>query len=64
MKHIHASHSRARRSVTKDPYVFLKFQAHSKHFHIRLKRDLMTFSDNLVVSIAINLCKLKSLHPF
>lgn len=50
VKQIHASHSRAKRSVTKDPYVFLKFRAHSRHFHIRLKRDLVTFSDSLVVS--------------
>lgn len=35
--------------MTKDPYVFLKFRAHSRHFHIRLKRDLVTFSDSLVV---------------
>lgn len=47
----HASHNRAKRSVTKDPYVFLKFRAHSRPFHIRLKRDLVTFSDSLVVSI-------------
>lgn len=46
----HASHNRAKRSVTKDPYVFLKFRAHNRPFHIRLKRDLVTFSDNLVVS--------------
>lgn len=46
----HASHSRAKRSVTKDPYVFLKFRAHNRPFHIRLKRDIVTFSDNLVVS--------------
>lgn len=47
---IHASHIRAKRSVTKDPYVHLKFRAHNRHFHIRLKRDLVTFSDKLVVS--------------
>lgn len=47
---IHASHSRAKRSVTKDPYVYLKFRAHNRPFHLRLKRDVDTFSDNLVVS--------------
>lgn len=47
---IHASHSRAKRSVTKDPYVYLKFRAHNRPFHIRLKRDVVTFSDKLVVS--------------
>lgn len=53
-RHTDASHNRARRSVTKDPYVFLKFRAHNRPFHIRLKRDLVTFSDNLVVSIAFH----------
>lgn len=47
---VHASHSRAKRSVTKDPYVYLKFRAHNRPFHLRLKRDVDTFSDNLVVS--------------
>lgn len=47
---IHASHSRAKRSVTKDPYVYLKFRALNRPFHLKLKRDVDTFSDNLVVS--------------
>ncbi|XP_075149957.1 zinc-dependent metalloprotease kuz isoform X2 [Haematobia irritans] len=47
--HIRASHHRARRSVTKDHYVHLKFQAHGRDFHIRLKRDLQTFSDKLEI---------------
>jgi disintegrin and metalloproteinase domain-containing protein 10 len=47
--HVHASHSRAKRSVTKDHLVYLKFKAHGHDFHIRLKRDLEVFSDNLVV---------------
>lgn len=51
-RHIHASHNRAKRSITKDPHVFLKFKAHGRNFHIRLKRDISTFSDSLVVSIA------------
>uniref|UniRef100_A0A1I8Q5U7 Uncharacterized protein n=1 Tax=Stomoxys calcitrans TaxID=35570 RepID=A0A1I8Q5U7_STOCA len=47
--HIRASHHRARRSVTKDHFVYLKFQAHGRDFHIRLKRDLKTFSDKLEI---------------
>ncbi|XP_059616413.1 disintegrin and metalloproteinase domain-containing protein 10 isoform X2 [Phlebotomus argentipes] len=48
-KHVHASHNRAKRSVTKDPYVYLRFDAHGENFHMRLKRDVATFSDNLVI---------------
>ncbi|XP_055684037.1 disintegrin and metalloproteinase domain-containing protein 10 isoform X2 [Lutzomyia longipalpis] len=48
-KHVHASHNRAKRSVTKDPYVYLRFDAHGENFHMRLKRDVTTFSDNLVI---------------
>lgn len=55
---LHASHSRAKRSVTKDHHVNLKFKAHGKHFHIRLKRDLETFSDNLIVSKHISYSRL------
>lgn len=47
---IHDSHRRVRRSVTRDPHVYVKFRAHSRPFHIRLKRDLHTFSEDLVVS--------------
>ena len=50
-QHIRTSHHRARRSVTKDHYVHLKFQADGRDFHIRLKRDLYTFSNKLEVSI-------------
>ncbi|XP_050319358.1 uncharacterized protein LOC126752527 isoform X1 [Bactrocera neohumeralis] len=46
-EHIRTSHNRARRSVTKDHHVDLKFSAHGRHFHLRLKRDLNTFSDKL-----------------
>lgn len=43
-------HSRAKRSVTNaDSAVHLRFSAHSRTFNIRLKRDLSTFSDNLVI---------------
>lgn len=43
-------HGRAKRSVTNDDSsVHLTFSAHSKTFNIRLKRDLSTFSDNLVI---------------
>lgn len=41
--------------MTKDPYVFLKFQAQNRNFHIRLKRDLVTFSDNLEVNAVLNI---------
>lgn len=56
-EHIRASHIRARRSVTKDHFVHLKFAAHGRDFHLRLKRDLNTFSDKLDVSI-INIYEL------
>ncbi|XP_017032221.1 disintegrin and metalloproteinase domain-containing protein 10 isoform X1 [Drosophila kikkawai] len=46
-EHIRASHNRARRSVTKDHYVHLKFASHGRDFHLRLKRDLNTFSNKL-----------------
>lgn len=46
-EHIRASHNRARRSVTKDQYVHLKFASHGRDFHLRLKRDLNTFSNKL-----------------
>jgi len=52
-EHIRASHNRARRSVTKDHYVHLKFASHGRDFHLRLKRDLNTFSNKLDVSIPI-----------
>lgn len=43
-------HSRAKRSVTNDDSsVHFSFSAHSKTFNLRLKRDLSTFSDNLVI---------------
>ena len=39
-----------RRSVTqKNPHLHLKFDAHDRQFHIRLRRDITTFSDNLQV---------------
>ncbi|XP_065079514.1 disintegrin and metalloproteinase domain-containing protein 10 isoform X2 [Ochlerotatus camptorhynchus] len=48
-KHLHASHSRAKRSVTKDHHVYLKFKAHGRDFNIRLRRDLSSFSDKLEI---------------
>jgi len=48
-KHLHAVHSRAKRSIGEDQHVHLKFSAHGKRFHLRLKRDLETFSDNIEV---------------
>lgn len=50
VKHLHASHSRAKRSVTQDQFVELKFKAHGEKFNIRLKRDLTTFSNNIEVT--------------
>lgn len=49
VKHLHAEHSRAKRSIGEDQHVHLKFNAHGERFHLRLKRDLKTFSDNLEV---------------
>ncbi|XP_012251802.2 disintegrin and metalloproteinase domain-containing protein 10 isoform X2 [Athalia rosae] len=46
---VHRGHLRAKRSVTRDNAVTFKFRAHGRDFHIRLKRDLTTFSDNLVI---------------
>ncbi|XP_023703400.1 disintegrin and metalloproteinase domain-containing protein 10 isoform X2 [Cryptotermes secundus] len=46
---VHRSHIRARRSVTRDNAVHLRFTSHGRSFNIRLKRDLSTFSNNLVV---------------
>lgn len=46
---VQTSHRRARRSLTRDPQVYVKFRAHGRPFHIRLRRDLTTFADNLVV---------------
>ncbi|KAJ9581415.1 hypothetical protein L9F63_023409, partial [Diploptera punctata] len=43
------SHLRARRSVIRDNSVHLRFSSHGRSFNIRLKRDLNTFSSNLVV---------------
>ena len=49
-KHLHAKHTRAKRSIIgEDQHVHLKFSAHGETFHLRLKRDLTTFSDNLEV---------------
>lgn len=49
-RHVHENHRRARRSVTNaDHQIYLKFRAHGRPFHLRLRRDLSTFADNLVV---------------
>lgn len=48
-KHLHAKHNRAKRAVGEEEHVHLKFTSHGEHFHLRLKRDLTTFSDNLEV---------------
>nr|CAD7430532.1 unnamed protein product [Timema monikensis] len=46
---VHRNHVRAKRSVTRENAVHLHFSAHRRSFNIRLKRDLSTFSSNLVV---------------
>ncbi|XP_025152954.1 disintegrin and metalloproteinase domain-containing protein 10 isoform X1 [Harpegnathos saltator] len=46
---VQRSHLRAKRSIGRDSAVTVKFRAHNKNFHIRLKRDLTTFSNNLIV---------------
>lgn len=46
---VHRGHLRAKRSVTRDNSVTLKFRSHGRDFHIRLKRDLATFSNNLII---------------
>lgn len=47
---MHSDHRRVRRSITqKNPHLHLKFDAHGRKFHIRLRRDITTFSDNLQV---------------
>jgi disintegrin and metalloproteinase domain-containing protein 10 len=48
-KHLHAKHTRAKRAIGEEQHVHLKFTSHGEHFHLRLKRDLTTFSDNLEV---------------
>ncbi|XP_037032344.1 disintegrin and metalloproteinase domain-containing protein 10 isoform X2 [Bradysia coprophila] len=63
-RHIHASHNRAKRSVTKDPHVFLKFKAHGRNFHIRLKRDISTFSDSLVIDSPKGVISVDSSHIY
>ncbi len=50
-KHLQAKHNRAKRAVGDDQHVHLKFSAHGESFHLRLRRDLTTFSDNLEVNI-------------
>lgn len=51
-KHLHAKHTRAKRAIDDEQHVHLKFTSHGEHFHLRLKRDLTTFSDNLEVAEA------------
>ncbi|XP_033215236.1 disintegrin and metalloproteinase domain-containing protein 10 isoform X2 [Belonocnema kinseyi] len=46
---VHRNHLRAKRSVTRDNAVTVKFRSHGREFRLRLKRDLSTFSDNLVI---------------
>lgn len=52
-KLLHAKHNRAKRAtienVDEHHHVHLKFTAHGENFHLRLKRDISTFSDKLEV---------------
>uniref|UniRef100_A0A8D9FBH6 ADAM10 endopeptidase n=1 Tax=Cacopsylla melanoneura TaxID=428564 RepID=A0A8D9FBH6_9HEMI len=43
------SHARAKRSVTRNHVLDLRFEAHGRHFALRMRRDLGVFSDNLEV---------------
>ncbi|UYV71774.1 ADAM10 [Cordylochernes scorpioides] len=45
---IHRHHLRAKRSV-EDPFIHIKFHAHGRHFHLRLKRDTSAFTKDVVV---------------
>lgn len=51
IKHLHAKHNRAKRALGEEQHVHLKFTSHGEHFHLRLKRDLTTFGDNLEVRL-------------
>ncbi|XP_012283024.1 disintegrin and metalloproteinase domain-containing protein 10 isoform X2 [Orussus abietinus] len=46
---VHRGHLRARRSLSRDNAVTVKFRSHGRDFHLRLKRDLNTFGSNLIV---------------
>ncbi|XP_015247315.1 PREDICTED: disintegrin and metalloproteinase domain-containing protein 10 [Cyprinodon variegatus] len=50
---LHSSHQRAKRALLpQDKMVHLDFQAHGRHFNLRLKRDTKLFSPDLVVEIS------------
>lgn len=58
-KHLHAKHTRARRATIEngdEHHVHLKLTAHGEDLHLRLRRDISTFSDNLEVSSKRNAC--------
>ncbi|XP_052131768.1 disintegrin and metalloproteinase domain-containing protein 10 isoform X1 [Frankliniella occidentalis] len=46
---VHQNHLRAKRSVTRENAVQLQFKSHGRRFHLRLKRDLETFHDDVQV---------------
>lgn len=46
---LHRAHTRAKRSVTRDNIVHVRFASHGRTFNIRLKRDLTVFHNNLQV---------------
>ncbi|KAM4744814.1 disintegrin and metalloproteinase domain-containing protein 10 [Anableps anableps] len=50
---LHSSHQRAKRALNlQDKTVHLDFQAHGRHFNLRLKRDTKLFSPDLVIEVS------------
>lgn len=47
---LHQQHLRARRSIDPPADLSLKFDAHGRKFHLRLRRDLAAFSEDFKVS--------------
>uniref|UniRef100_T1IMD0 ADAM10 endopeptidase n=1 Tax=Strigamia maritima TaxID=126957 RepID=T1IMD0_STRMM len=46
---IHSHHLRHERSINSNPCVNIKFHAHGRHFHLRLRRDVSIFAPDLQV---------------
>ncbi|KAH9634547.1 hypothetical protein HF086_016635 [Spodoptera exigua] len=46
---LHQQHLRARRSIDAPADLSLKFDAHGRNFHLRLRRDLAAFSEDFKV---------------
>lgn len=47
IKDVHQNHLRAKRTL--DSTLTIKFLAHGRNFHMKLKRDLDTFSKDLMI---------------